>query len=101
MAQAFATKEKSATLTRLRSTLTKLVSARHQSLQNCYITRTGRVDGVGCQIQAVLSTLLFAHLNGLTYLHTPFREINQKNEKYIQGASPAGLGAERGFTPPG
>jgi hypothetical protein len=67
-----------------------LLLSRQRGARECYITCTGRVDGVGCQIQAVLSTMLFAHLNGLTYVHTPFREIGQRVEKLAKGRTEAG-----------
>ena len=40
---------------------------------------------MGCQIQAVLSTMLFAQLNGLTYVHTPFRKVGQRVEYMAKG----------------
>ncbi len=42
---------------------------------NCYITCTGKTDGIGAQVQAVFSTMLFAQEFGITYAHTPFDEI--------------------------
>jgi hypothetical protein len=43
--------------------------------QNCFITCTGKIDGIGAQVQAVFSTMLFAKEFGITYAHTPFDEI--------------------------
>lgn len=48
---------------------------RTKSSNSCYITCAGKTDGAGAQIQAVLSTKLFAMENGLTYVHTPFVKI--------------------------
>lgn len=44
-------------------------------VNNCYITCTGKTDGVGAQVQAVFSTILFAQEFRITYAHTPFDEI--------------------------
>jgi hypothetical protein len=41
----------------------------------CFITCAGKDDGVGAQVQAVLSTMLFAEAFQLTYVHTPFERI--------------------------
>lgn len=43
--------------------------------QQCYITCAGREDGVGAQLQGVLSTMLFAHEMGIQYVHSPFKQI--------------------------
>ncbi len=40
-----------------------------------YITTVGKNDGAGAQIQAVFSTMLFAQMQGFTYVHTPFTAI--------------------------
>ncbi len=39
------------------------------------MTCAGRNDGVGAQIQGVLSTLLFCNDMGIRYVHSPFAEI--------------------------
>lgn len=44
-------------------------------LRACYLTCAGRVDGIGAQVQAALSTILAARELHLTYCHTPFKEI--------------------------
>lgn len=46
-----------------------------------YITCTGKIDGIGAQAQAVLSTILFAREFGLVYAHTPFKEIAHNTDK--------------------
>jgi len=43
--------------------------------RGCYITCSGKVDGVGAQVQAILSTMLLAQEFQLTYVHTPFKKI--------------------------
>jgi len=43
--------------------------------ENCFITCSGKEDGVGAQVQAVLSTILVARKFGFTYVHTPFNRI--------------------------
>lgn len=53
--------------------------------KDCYLTCADRVDGIGAQIQAALSTLLTAKELGLTYCHTPFKEI----EHYVDRESAA------------
>ena len=50
-----------------------------------YITCAGRVDGIGAQVQAALSTMLTARELGLSYCHTPFKEV----EHYIDRESAA------------
>jgi hypothetical protein len=40
-----------------------------------YITCAGRTDGGGAQIQAIFSTMLYAHITGIAYLHTPIRSV--------------------------
>lgn len=53
--------------------------------QNCYLTCAGRVDGIGAQVQATLSTMLTAKELGLTYCHSPFKEV----EHYVDRKSAA------------
>jgi len=45
------------------------------NVDDCFITCSGKTDGAGAQIQAVLSTMLFAHELGIKYVHTPFKKI--------------------------
>src|SRR3989304_8369349 len=45
-------------------------------VNNCFITCSGKTDGAGAQIQAVLSTMLFAHEMKVKYVHTPFKKIS-------------------------
>jgi hypothetical protein len=47
----------------------------------CYITCSGNSDGVGAQAHAILSTILFAKLYGLEYVHTPFTSIQHNNSQ--------------------
>jgi len=44
-------------------------------VDDCFITCSGKTDGAGAQIQAVLSTMLFANELGIKYAHTPFKKI--------------------------
>jgi hypothetical protein len=46
-----------------------------------FITCTGKKDGVGAQALAIMSTMLFAKESGLTYVHTPFKEIAHNAEQ--------------------
>lgn len=50
-------------------------SLRVRNEQRRFITCFGKIDGVGAQTLAIMSTMLFAHDAGLTYVHTPFRRI--------------------------
>lgn len=54
-----------------------LLRARPQ--QRRFITCFGKNDGAGAQALAIMSTILFAHDAGLTYVHTPFRRIEHAN----------------------
>ncbi|UCE36779.1 MAG: hypothetical protein JSW00_14875 [Thermoplasmata archaeon] len=45
-------------------------------VNNCFITCSGKTSGAGAQIQAVLSTMLFADELGIKYVHTPFKKIS-------------------------
>lgn len=54
-------------------------------LRACYLTCAGRVDGIGAQVQATLSTMLAARELHLTYCHTPFKEV----EHYVDRESAA------------
>ena len=47
---------------------------------HCYMTCSGRNDGVGAQIHGVLSTMLFCKDMGIHYVHSPFIEIAHKPE---------------------
>ncbi|MGD0949461.1 MAG: hypothetical protein ABSA52_18795, partial [Candidatus Binatia bacterium] len=42
---------------------------------DCFVTCTGKTDGPLAQIQAVMSTILFARAAGITYVHTPLRVV--------------------------
>ncbi len=46
-----------------------------KSAENCFITCSGKTDGAGAQIQAILSTMLFADELAIKYVHTPFKKI--------------------------
>lgn len=56
------------------------------NVDNCFITCSGKTDGAGAQIQAVLSTMLFANELGIKYIHTPFKKIehNIENDKFFE-----------------
>ncbi|MEI6168079.1 MAG: hypothetical protein WCS52_12885 [bacterium] len=43
---------------------------------NCHITCPGNQDGLGAQLQARLSGMLFAECQGLTYVHSPFTSLH-------------------------
>jgi len=45
-------------------------------VDDCFITCSGKTDGAGAQIQAVLSTMLFADELDIKYVHTPFKKIS-------------------------
>jgi len=45
-------------------------------VDDCFITCSGKTDGAGAQIQAVLSTMLFADELGIKYVHTAFKNIS-------------------------
>ena len=49
---------------------------KRKDADNCFITCSGKTDGAGAQIQAVLSTILFANELGIKYVHTPFENIS-------------------------
>lgn len=49
-----------------------------KSAENCFITCSGKTDGPGAQIQAVLSTMLFANELGIKYVHTPFKKMDRR-----------------------
>jgi hypothetical protein len=42
---------------------------------DCFVTCTGKTDGPLAQIQAVISTILFARAAGIAYVHTPLRVV--------------------------
>lgn len=48
---------------------------KRKKADNCFITCAGKTDGPGAQVQAVLSTMLFANELGIKYVHTPFKKI--------------------------
>lgn len=47
--------------------------------ENIFITCSGKRDGVGAQVQAVFSTMLFAREMDITYVHTPFEKIEHND----------------------
>jgi hypothetical protein len=53
---------------------------------HCFVTCAGKTDGPLAQIQAVMSTILFARAAGLTYVHTPLRvvEHSKRNEDWAR-----------------
>ncbi len=60
-----------------------------------YITCAGRTDGGGAQIQAIFSTMLYAHCANVIYLHTPIRSV----EHNTCGADDWATRWERTFSP--
>lgn len=51
-------------------------SQKLKNANNCFVTCSGRIDGAGAQIQAILSTMLFADELGIKYVHTPFKKLD-------------------------
>lgn len=51
------------------------VKGKPDKSRHCYITCAGKTDGIGAQVQAVFSTMLFAQEFGMVYAHTPFGKI--------------------------
>jgi hypothetical protein len=49
-----------------------------------YITCAGNSDGAGAQAHAILSTILFAKLYGLEYIHTPFMLIEHNHTQNVE-----------------
>ncbi|BAS59556.1 hypothetical protein NIES2135_09160 [Leptolyngbya boryana NIES-2135] len=64
---------------RLKEVTERLIYSAYRK-SNYFVTCTGKTDGAGAQIQAVLSTLLYAHEFGLQYVHTPFQELAHNDE---------------------
>jgi hypothetical protein len=54
------------------------------SHEECYITCSGKKDGAGAQVLAVMSTMLFAEVNHLKYIHTPFVKLQHNYENDIE-----------------
>jgi hypothetical protein len=52
-----------------------VLSVLNKHEQKGFITCSGKNDGAGAQAIAIMSTILFAHDLGLTYVHTPFSKI--------------------------
>ena len=48
---------------------------KHLNVENCYVTCDSKKDGAGSQVQAILSTILFAKDMGIEYVHTPLSSI--------------------------
>lgn len=46
-----------------------------RKVRNCYATFFGGWDGVGAQIHAIISIQIFARKYGLTYVHTPLKDV--------------------------
>ena len=46
------------------------------NVKNCYITCAGRNDGLGAQIQSILSVILVAKQYNLVYVHTPIQSLD-------------------------
>jgi len=60
--------------TRLFGLCYKFKDKTHNS-RHCFITCSGKTDGIGAQVQAVFSAMLFAQEFGMIYAHTPFGKI--------------------------
>jgi hypothetical protein len=45
------------------------------SHKECYITCSGKKDGAGAQAQAIMSTMLFAEIMHIKYIHTPLDKV--------------------------
>lgn len=43
--------------------------------KKCFITCAGKSDGLGAQVQAIYSALLYSSINNITYYHTPLSDI--------------------------
>jgi len=54
--------------------------------QRCYITVSGKTDGMGAQAQAVFSGMLFASALKKKYVHTPLKKVahNYENDKLFE-----------------
>jgi hypothetical protein len=50
------------------------------SRQDRFITCSGKIGGVGSQVLAVLSGMLFARDMGLKYVHSPFKQIQHNTD---------------------
>lgn len=50
--------------------------------ENFFITCSDRIDGIGAQVQAILSTMLAAQELQLVYVHTPFKKIEHKPAEF-------------------
>lgn len=53
---------------------------KQNAFQNCFFTCTGKIDGIGAQALAVMSTQLFSYETGIGYVHTPFKEIEHNTQ---------------------
>ena len=54
-----------------------------------YVTCAGKSDGLGAQTQAIYSAMLYSHVNGIPYCHTPLKIIAHNydnNESFNQQA---------------
>ncbi|MEJ1339597.1 MAG: hypothetical protein RPU64_13810 [Candidatus Sedimenticola sp. (ex Thyasira tokunagai)] len=71
----------------------KFFVAKLTSSKRCYVTCTGMTDGAGAQVQAVMSTQLFAHDMGMTYVHTPFNNIYYSHGREDELEDYFGLGS--------
>ena len=47
--------------------------------KTCYLTCSGRLDGVGAQTWAMISTMITAKYLGFTYIHTPFQNVDHND----------------------
>jgi hypothetical protein len=54
---------------------------KYRKTSNTFITCSGNSDGVGAQVHAVVSTILFAKLFNLQYVHTSFLNIEHNPTK--------------------
>ena len=47
--------------------------------RTCYLTCSGRLDGIGAQTWAMISTMMTAKFLGFTYIHTPFQNVDHND----------------------
>jgi len=52
------------------------IKQRWLSSDRCYVTCPGNQDGLGAQLQARLSGMLYAQCQGLTYVHSPMTSLD-------------------------
>jgi hypothetical protein len=53
------------------------------SHEECYITCSGKRDGAGAQALAIMSTMVFAEIMHIKYIHTPFAMLQHNYENDV------------------